>query len=198
VGDNYCIDGRVSSDCKQASYPNHSTSPGLLVLTSLPGCAVVKFRGNKVSILEVEMHLLDLPFIAEGCILAATSEDNGGQVAALVRFQAAGVCGADPGYTAGTVPPPDQSCLKFLQDSLATSLPAYMLPTMLRVLQDGEEIPRSASLKVLRRKAVEQYFALSDDMRLPLDVECRCVDQDALPRPPRAWDWGGLQSAREV
>ncbi|KAL4758351.1 class I adenylate-forming enzyme family protein [Aspergillus foveolatus] len=155
VGDDYCIEGRVSSD-------------------------FVKFRGYKVPILEVEMHLLDLPFIAEGCILSATSEDNGGQVAALVRFQAGG------------------SCLKFLQDGLARSLPAYMLPTMLRVLRDGEEIPRSASLKVLRRKAVEQYFALSDDMKLPLNVECRCVDQDALPRPPRAWDWGGLQSTREV
>jgi malonyl-CoA/methylmalonyl-CoA synthetase len=96
------------------------------------------------------------------------------------------------------VPQPDQSCLKFVQESLAPSLPAYMLPTMLRGLQDGEEIPRSISLKALRRKAVEQHFALSDNVKLPLDVECRCVDQDALSRPLRAWDWGSLQSAREV
>ncbi|KAL4748746.1 hypothetical protein BDW72DRAFT_195488 [Aspergillus terricola var. indicus] len=169
VGDDYYIDGRESS-------------------------GFVKFRGYKVPILEVEMRLLDLPFIAEGCILSATFEDNGGRLAALVRFQAGGVSDADSGYTEVTVPPSDQSCLKFLQDNLAASLPAYMLPTMLRVLQDREEIPRSDSLKVLRRQAVEQYFALSDDMKLPLDVECRCVDQDVLTRPPKAWDWGGLQS----
>lgn len=58
VGDDYCIDGRVSSDCKQTSAPNHRTSPGLLVLTSLSSYAVVKFRGYKVPTLEVEMHLL--------------------------------------------------------------------------------------------------------------------------------------------
>jgi hypothetical protein len=46
-----------------------------------------------------------------------------------------------------------------------------MLPTALRVLVDGEEISRTASLKVERRKAAEQYFALSENIYFPSEVE---------------------------
>jgi malonyl-CoA/methylmalonyl-CoA synthetase len=46
-----------------------------------------------------------------------------------------------------------------------------MMPTALRVLRDGEDIPRTDSMKVLRRKAAEKYFALSPRLELPMEVE---------------------------
>ncbi|OJJ36072.1 hypothetical protein ASPWEDRAFT_172859 [Aspergillus wentii DTO 134E9] len=152
VGEDYVLEGRASHE-------------------------FIRFLGYKVPILEVEMRLLELPFISEGCILSVLDEDNNGLEAALVRLQ----------------PGTDQLSLKALREHLAANLPMYMLPAMLRILRDGEEIPRTPSLKVLRRDTVKKYFTRSEKQELPSDVEQWDFQRDRDTLAPRAWDWCGLQ-----
>lgn len=149
--------------------------------------AVTKFRGWQVSILEVELRLLELPFIREGCILGAPEPDNGTRVAALVRFkspQASSAC--------ATCANGSQPSLQLLRESLAAELPVYMLPTALRVLGEDEEIPRTASHKVIRSKAIEQYFPLTDSGEIAEPVELWDLGKSEPSGPRKIWEWGGL------
>jgi malonyl-CoA/methylmalonyl-CoA synthetase len=130
---------------------------------------VIKSNGYRVSIIEVEMHLLRLPFIADACVLPVTDATSNERVAAIIHLQ------QDLGNMPdrASFPKPDGPWLEFVRDQLSATLPTHMMPTALRVLRDGEDIPRTDSMKVLRRKAAEQYFALSSRLELPTDVE-RC------------------------
>lgn len=163
-------------------------SPVLILLTRLNTAIVVNCRGYKVQILLVEQCLKDLPFISDGCILPVPDENNSARVAALVRFEPS----AKPPNLArdGSLVPH----LQFLREELATTLPAYMLPTALRVLQGREEIPLTTSNKVIREKATEQYFPLSTTFELPADVEVWDPETCRDSWTPRPWDWAGIQA----
>lgn len=143
-------------------------------------------------ILQVETYLLQLPFISEGCILPVSDTESGERVAALVRFRAP----EQPHTMAGTneSQTPGKTHLQTLRSHLATALPIFMLPTVLRILRDGEEIPRTVSLKVIRRKAAELYFPLSVSWELPTDVEVWDVVKSLDGPPLKAWDWAGLSA----
>jgi acyl-CoA synthetase (AMP-forming)/AMP-acid ligase II len=114
---------------------------------------------------------------------------NGQRVAALVRLHS--LNGKDKADSSGThileIP-----YLKNLRDHLGETLPTYMLPTALRILQTGEDIPRTPSLKVIRAEAVSQYFPLSKSFENPSDVE---LFNFAYPRDEslrKAWDSAGM------
>ncbi|KAK5996008.1 Acyl-CoA ligase oryP [Cladobotryum mycophilum] len=163
VGEDYVFEGRVSTD-------------------------FIKYRGMKVSIVETEMQLLQLPFISEGCILPVSHPSYGHIVAALIRLR-------DPKalHKTQTVENLD---LTALRDVLRDKLPVFMLPTALRILEEGEEVPRTASLKVVRAKAAAEYFPLSNDGELPSNVETTDLnDQEVWPQ--KAWDWGGLRVGKD-
>ncbi|KAM3504889.1 hypothetical protein MY11210_008185 [Beauveria gryllotalpidicola] len=143
---------------------------------------ILIFRGYRVSILEVELVLQSLPFVREGYIVPAPYPNYGALAAALVRFA-----------------PPDthndasfEPSLRYLRANLAAKLPAYMLPTALRVLQAGEEIPRTSSNKVIKAKAVEQYFHTADSLELLPEVEVWPVENYRHVGAPKAWDWAGM------
>ena len=87
----------------------------------------------------------------------------------------------------------------FLKTNLATvrkylseKLLYYKLPTALRLLGAGEEIPLTVSGKVIRRKVVERYFPLTEFCQLPVDVELWDIHNEQITLR-RAWDWAGLQ-----
>ncbi|KAB8274701.1 hypothetical protein BDV30DRAFT_225619 [Aspergillus minisclerotigenes] len=162
VGKDYVFDGRLSAE-------------------------FTKFRGWQVSILEVELRLLELPFIHEGCILGAPEPDNGTRVAALVRFKSPRASSACATCANGSQP-----SLQLLRESLAADLPVYMLPTALRVLGEDEEIPRTASHKVIRSKAIEQYFPLTDSGEIAEPVELWDLGKSEPSGPRKIWEWGGL------
>ncbi|RDW72328.1 uncharacterized protein DSM5745_07500 [Aspergillus mulundensis] len=127
-------------------------------------------------VFDGRMRLLEQPFISDACVLAVTDARSSERVAAVIRLQATGL----PARGMADCQP----CLRFLREQLtATGLvPEYMLPTVLRVLQDDEEIPRTASTKILRAKAAEQYFPLSASLEFPGDVE---LHRDMRPRNTR-------------
>ena len=137
---------------------------------------VLRYHGFKVPIHEVESRLLDLPSVTEACIVSIPDKDATTRVAALVRLHQ-----------------------EFLDTNLATirkhlseNLLYYKLPTALRLLRSGEEIPLTVSGKVIRRKVVENYFPLTEDCQLPAEVEVWDIrnEQTTLRK---AWDWAGLQ-----
>ncbi|KAM3497560.1 hypothetical protein MY10362_009093 [Beauveria mimosiformis] len=121
----------------------------------------------RVSVLEVELVLQALPFIQEAYILSVPYPNYGSLVAALVRFKRQEVGSAD------TFTP----SLRFLRASLATELSAYKLPTLLRVLQEDEELPRTASNKVSKPEAVKKYFQFTDNRGFAIAVEMWQFDE---------------------
>lgn len=139
--------------------------------------------------LHVEMHLLRLPYVSDGCILPVFDTRNGQRVAALVRLHS--VNGKDKTDPDGTHVF-EMPYLKNLRHHLGKTLPNYMLPTALRILQAGEEIPRTPSLKVIRAEAARQYFPLSKSFEYPSDIE---LFDFAYPRDEsvrNAWDSAGM------
>ncbi|KAL4876010.1 hypothetical protein BJY04DRAFT_223495 [Aspergillus karnatakaensis] len=120
----------------------------------------IKFLGHKISIVELEMRLLEQPFISDACVLPVTDAGSNERVAAVIRLQE-------------NITQASESVLEVLRQRLTDTglVPGYMLPTALRVLRQGEEIPRTASMKVLRRQAAEKFFSLSDRLDFPDSVE---------------------------
>lgn len=142
-----------------------------------------------MSILQVEMCLLKLPYVYEGCIVPVFDTRNGQRVAALVRLH--NFNGKDQTESKGTHIL-EMPYLKTLRDHLGKTLPAYMLPTALRILQTGEDIPRTPSLKVIRAEAVRQYFPLSKSFEYPSDIELFDFSYPHNESLRNAWDSAGM------
>ncbi|MCJ1348491.1 hypothetical protein MMC31_006723, partial [Peltigera leucophlebia] len=106
VNGEYVIDGRTSTD-------------------------FVRYHGFKVPIIEVEIRLMELPFISEACIVSIPDKEASTRVAALVRFH--------QDFPSGN--------LVTVRKDLSEKLSHYKLPTALRVLRNGEEIPLTVSGK---------------------------------------------------
>lgn len=50
--------------------------------------------------------------------------------------------------------------LRRIRDDLSLSLELYKLPVLLYILKDGEEVPRTASDKVLKAQALDKFFRI--------------------------------------
>ncbi|KAL4944310.1 hypothetical protein BDV06DRAFT_220464 [Aspergillus oleicola] len=121
IGGKYFFEGRKSSDWIQFYY------------LSIP-------------VLDVEKHLLCLPYISEAYILPVLDRKARGLPAALVRLNC---------------PNPNKSInLARIREDLSKTLEAYKLPALLYILKDEDEVPRSASEKVLKVQALQKFFGI--------------------------------------
>ncbi|KAF4504454.1 hypothetical protein G6O67_007904 [Ophiocordyceps sinensis] len=80
-----------------------------------------------------------------------------------------------------------------IRSDLRYSLAPYKLPTLLRILKDGEDLPRTVSGKPIKRQILNLYFGSTDGAQPKTDppgVE-RCGWEAAI----KPWDFCGLQSA---
>lgn len=143
--------------------------------------AVINCGGAKTPILDVETGLSKLDYISEASVLPVKDPKKGNRVAALVRTRLN----------------QSQLTLQVLRNDLASHLPAFQLPTVLRVLCDYEQIPRTISGKVARQEAKDRYFpqnavdpCLED---LPQEVQVDNFGPDTEFRSRRMWDTGGVQ-----
>lgn len=100
--------------------------------------------------MHVETQLIALPYVAEGYILPVEDPQCDTRVAALVRFHDA----------------PDHIDLHTLRRDLSRNLPAYQLPTVLRILKGHETVPRTWSDKIAMMKAIEMFFPQDSESRL--------------------------------
>lgn len=121
---------------------------------------------------------MELPFISEACIVSIPDKEASTRVAALIRFH--------QDFSSGN--------LITVRKHLSEKLLHYKLPTALRVLRNGEEIPLTVSGKVIRKKVAETYFPLTEYCQLPADVEIWDIrGEQKNDGSQRAWDWAGLQ-----
>ncbi|KAE8151323.1 acetyl-CoA synthetase-like protein [Aspergillus avenaceus] len=138
-------------------------SKGRYIMDGRAKADFIQYQNVQVCLLEVEFALKDLSYIAEGYIVPVV--DNSGQhrVGALVRVEGR----SSEGYN-------EELTLKTLRRDLAEGLALYKLPTVLRVLQEGEEAPLGCTGKFKRYEAAKVYFPHSehgDITTLPSKVE---------------------------
>lgn len=76
-----------------------------------------------------------------------------------------------------------------LRKDLATVLPAYKLPTVLRAVLPKEELPRSPEGKLSRKPALQKFFPVETN-GLPDIVEVWDLKADEKAAR-KAWDWAG-------
>ncbi|KAF7556725.1 hypothetical protein G7Z17_g1218 [Cylindrodendrum hubeiense] len=55
----------------------------------------------------------------------------------------------------------DALTLHRIRSDLSTTLSDYMLPEQLRIMEDGEEVPQTVSLKPIKREILKQYFGVT-------------------------------------
>jgi malonyl-CoA/methylmalonyl-CoA synthetase len=119
---------------------------------------VIRYIGHKVPILDVEAYVSKLPYIAEACVLSVPSPNNRlteQRVGILVRVKV-----SNEGRGESLCHQHDLT-LERLREDLSHDLPLSMLPTIMHVLRDGEEIPKTLSDKVRRKDAVSKFFPVS-------------------------------------
>lgn len=137
--------------------------------------AVIRYHGLRVPIHEVEARLVQLPYVSEAYVVAATYGYKR-QVAALIRASS---------------PNAAISLLQIRLD-LQDRLQAYKLPTLMRILQDNEQVVETKSGKPRRDTIAKQYFPISDDEPLPAGFEVCDPSLKFAGSTRKAWDWGGM------
>ncbi|RAL08710.1 class I adenylate-forming enzyme family protein [Aspergillus homomorphus CBS 101889] len=133
----------------------------------------VQVYAYRVPVIPVENGLLNLPYVAEAVIVAVPDSACANQLGALLRLRQGD----------------NQLSLSQLRADLANSLPAYTLPTKLRILHEGETVPRTATGKVNKKDALATYFIGS----AAKNVETCAPHTKGQNEPTKAWDWAGLQ-----
>lgn len=61
--------------------------------------------------------------------------------------------------------------LEKIRSDIQGDIEPFKLPTILRLLRDEEQIPRTSTGKVDGRAIVRMYFNFPDELSLPRDVE---------------------------
>jgi malonyl-CoA/methylmalonyl-CoA synthetase len=127
----------------------------------------------------VEQSLGSLPYVSEACVLAIPDHEARELCAAVIR----------------TTRNSEKINLARVRSDLKESLPTYMLPAILRILKDDEEIPRTVSGKAIKKTICKEFFATTDwwpHNNPPLDVEY-CGNMPLVDGEMTPWDWSGTQ-----
>lgn len=102
---------------------------------------IIKSGGYKISALDIERELLDLPYIAEAMVVGVEDEEFGQRVAAAVVLRD------------GT----EGLSLERLRLDLRETLAGYKMPTMMRVVR---ELRKNATGKVLKKILGPELFPM--------------------------------------
>ncbi|CAG8410433.1 unnamed protein product [Penicillium salamii] len=155
------------------------------LLTVYPSCnltafltLVFKFYTYKVPRTQVEASLTALPYVSEGYVLPVEDPQCDTRTAALVRFHDS-ARGVD---------------LQALRDDLSKSMPAYQLPTVLRVLKEHETVPRTWSDKTAMMKAVHMFFPQdSQDRICGESTEVMDIGDFMKMKTTKPWELSGMR-----
>lgn len=164
-----------------------SVSPILAILSLDSDCLLpdVFFHGYRIASLRVENTLTDLPYIADAYIIGVPDHEAKELCGAVIRLSK-------------DASPPAEVTLSRIRSDLSETLPTYMLPMLLRIMDDEEEVPRTVSQKPIKKKILEQFFGVTDywsfDSPTPR-VESWGNAPEQVEAKTRPWDWCGLQRA---
>ncbi|KAK2839208.1 hypothetical protein FQN49_006371 [Arthroderma sp. PD_2] len=138
-----------------------------------------KFFTYKVPRLEVEAALNALPYTQEGYIMPVADPECDTRTAALVRFDNN-----------------KRVDLDTLRADLVknSDLPAYQLPTVLRVLREHESIPQTWSGKTSLMKAVQMFFPQDSENRIcGEETEVMNVSGFMTMKTTKLWELSGMR-----
>lgn len=138
---------------------------------------VFKFYTYKVPRLIVENRLLALPYLTEGYVVPVQDPQCDSRVAVLVRTNQA-----------------DKVDLVKIRTDLSLELPAYQLPTMLRILRDDETVPRTWSDKTAMAKAINLFFPQDAEQNMTgTDIEVMGIGNFMKAKTQKMWDLSGIR-----
>ena len=146
---------------------------------------VFKFYTYKVPRGQVEAAIIALPYIAEGYILPVADPQCDTRTAALVRFH----------KSYNSIDHQDVN-LHTIRNDLATisSLPAYQLPTVLRILGEHEYVPRTWSGKTAMTKAIHEFFPLDEEGKIcGENTEVLDVSGFMKMQTTKLWELSGIR-----
>ncbi|KAF4218734.1 hypothetical protein CNMCM6457_003640 [Aspergillus fumigatiaffinis] len=129
--------------------------------------------GYKVLVPPVEHALLSLSYISEASVVPLPDPSVGYRVAAVIR-----VCEGEEALGKVT--------LQRIRDDLFATLPAYTIPTALRILSNNELLPRSDSGKLIKRVISDTFFNGPH-------TEFWDLNEEADTKAHKPWDWAGIQ-----
>ena len=144
----------------------------------------IYFRFYRILSLVVETGILALPYVTDACVLGVPYRDTKQLCGAVVKIR-----------TDGAEAKVD---LARIRADLAGSVAKYMLPVVLRVLGEDEQIPRTYSGKPIKKRILSEFLGTADWFpaeEVPEGVEyCGCGDPAAADSGTRkAWDFGGVR-----
>lgn len=102
---------------------------------------IIKSGGYKIGAPEIEQVCLSLPYVSEAAVVGVEDEEYGQRVGAIVTLNHQ---------------PTKPLAIQKLRDAMRKSLPAYKLPTLLRIV-DGE-LPKGQTGKVQKKLLGPQLF----------------------------------------
>ncbi|KAK5462724.1 hypothetical protein LTS15_002436 [Exophiala xenobiotica] len=112
---------------------------------------IIKSGGYKISALDIEREILELPYVAEVMVVGVPDEEFGQRVAALVSLR------RDQGqFVHVEMAGGSTLTLDRLRKDLRDKLSSYKLPTILRMVEG--ELPKSATGKVSKKQLGPRYF----------------------------------------
>ncbi|RFU29333.1 hypothetical protein B7463_g7018, partial [Scytalidium lignicola] len=168
VGDEYIIEGRATID-------------------------FILFYGYRIPVLELEQSLMELPYISEAFVIGAPDHEAKELPAAIVRL---GVQYHSVHMSETGAPAEKQITLKRIRNDLSATLAIDKLPAILRILREGDDVPRTPSEKPIKRGLLKQFFNISDFVPLNYcepGVEYWGNQPEQVLSQTRPWDWCGLQ-----
>lgn len=169
-------DGRIIFKGRANMDSQYSLSPQQLEVTD--NLEVFKFYTYKVPRLHVENRLLTLPYVTEGYVMPVEDPTCDTRVAALVRID---------DKTANVD-------LERIRIDLSADLPAYQLPTILRILKDDETVPRTWSEKTAMKKAIQLFFPQDAQQHLVgPDIEVMDISRFMSSKTQTMWDLSGMR-----
>lgn len=132
---------------------------------------------------------MGLHYVADACVLGVPYHEARQLCGAVIRLRTNG----------RDLFPQSHVDLARIRADLEGVLAAYMLPVVLRILQDGEQLPRTDSGKPIKKRILAELLGTTEWFpaeNLPEGVEycgCNPVVDEGKTRP---WDWGGMQCAQ--
>ncbi|KAK0724102.1 hypothetical protein B0H67DRAFT_640675 [Lasiosphaeris hirsuta] len=147
----------------------------------------ISFRFYRIPALTVEAAILALPYVRDACVLGVPFHESKQLCGAVVKVRRNG--------------PQGEVGLERVRADLGGVVPKYMLPVVLRVVAEDEQIPRTHSGKPIKKwilcelLSTKEWFVADE---VPKGVEyCGCDDPSSAGenRARNPWDYGGMQRA---
>ncbi|EFE37943.1 adenylate-forming enzyme AfeA [Trichophyton verrucosum HKI 0517] len=182
IGDNHTVESIFDKEgyYKTGDLANYINGEYIFAGRVATDC--VQYAAFRFSTLAVEDGLTKLPYISEACVVAVPHKKLRQLCAAVVRLR------PDTQITS------NMTTLGLIRSDLEGTLPTYMMPTLLKLLKDEEELPSTVIGKPAKKEILRIYFGSVNGALVenyPPEVESCPVPKPGEATKP--WDWDGRQ-----